>query len=115
MREVGGAQTGLFGEGEMVVAKVKRFGAADSTRIVIAHERSADGIGGDRVQADDEDARSGEEKFVCAGAPGAFAAAHGGDPVDNREMDRASGADIDDGAGHTPGGFGGELLLLYIL
>ncbi len=66
---------------------------------VEAHEGGADGIGFDHAESGDEEAGG---DGADAAVPGAFAAGHGGDAVDDGEVEGAGGAEVDDDARDTP-------------
>src|SRR2546427_3231641 len=91
--EVGCSQSCIFGHEQMIIAKMERLDPEHGSRIFIAHHCSSDRIGGNRIESGDEDARAGELQLPQLVAPWAFAAAHRGDAINDREVNRPRGAD----------------------
>src|SRR6266542_1588670 len=80
------AESRLFSHQQMIIAKTKRFRAANRARIFVAHHGSPDGIGGDAVEAGDQHAGGSERQRVRVAAPGTFAAAHRRYTVDHTKV-----------------------------
>ena len=87
------AEAGLFREHEVIIPGSERGRAARRAHIGEAHHGGADGIRRDWVQPGNEHAGRGRLQALLA-APGAFAAAHGHDAVNDRQMNGACGATL---------------------
>jgi hypothetical protein len=85
--QVGRSEAQGFGDQQRVFAVPK--GRRPAARAgIIAHQRRGHGVGGDRVGADNEQARPHQPQPVD---PRALAAGHGLDAIDQRKMHRAGG------------------------
>src|SRR5437773_3595811 len=69
-RQIRRAEARLFSHQQMIIAKTKRFLAANRARIFVAHHGGPDGIGGDAVESGDHHAGRSECQRVRVSAPG---------------------------------------------
>src|SRR5438445_7639063 len=90
----------------MVVTEPEWFCASDRAWIFVTHDRGGNGVGRDRIESGDEHTRLGKLQLRGLLAPGSFPATHRGNAIDNREVNRAGGANIDDYSRHAPGRIG---------
>src|SRR5438034_9802708 len=66
LRQIRCPQSGLFGQEQVVIAEVEGSGRPCRARVFITHHCGADGVSGDRVQSNDEDAWRCELQFCRA-------------------------------------------------